>query len=335
MRHRVVRQKNFTMVKRITDKGFTLLEVVMATMILSVMMLMSFFCFNAVVQAWNAGIEVSDAMGQADYVMEQLVSGLRSAYYPDAGVSLDDYGFQLGDNGEDEGAKDSISWVKLGSALVGQDCGFAESPHRISISVSDDEENRGLLAKAWRVDLQLEDFDPEDDVHPIGLSPRVIAFNCRVLDKDQPEKDDEPNWQDEWSSSNSIPKAVELSLYMEPPENVENDDPIVVKRIVRIPLWDISQNPRKKDSKNNNRGGAGGGVVPGGGTRPGGGSIVPGGGTRPGGGGIGPGSGIRPGGGGIRPGGGGTGAGGRSRLGGGVNSGGAPSRPGTPTSQRR
>ncbi|MFA7172551.1 MAG: prepilin-type N-terminal cleavage/methylation domain-containing protein [Kiritimatiellia bacterium] len=238
------------MIKNTNNRGFTLLEVVMATMILSVMMLMSFFCFNAVVQAWNAGIEVSDAMGQADYVMEQLASGLRSAYYPDAGTQLDDYGFQLHDNGEDENAMDSISWVKLGSALVGEDCGFAESPHRISISVHDDGDERGLLAKAWRVDLQLEDFDPEEDVLPIGLSPRVIAFNCRVLDKDQPEKDDEPNWQDEWPSSNSIPKAVEISLYMEPPENADNkDEPIMIKRIVRIPLWDISQNPRRKESK--------------------------------------------------------------------------------------
>jgi len=331
-----------------TDKGFTLLEVVMATMILSIMMLMSFFCFNAVVQAWNAGIEVSDAMGQADYVIEQLVSGLRSAYYPDAGVQLDEYGFQLHDNGEDEDARDSISWVKLGSALVGEDCGFAESPHRIVISVSDAEENSGLLAKAWRVDLQLEDFDPAGDVLPIGLSPRVIAFNCRVLDKDQPEKDEEPNWQDEWASSNCIPKAVELSLYMEPPANAKNNDPIVVKRIVRIPLWDISQNPRRKDDKTRGGGGTEGGVVPGGGVRPGGGGIrpggggteggvVPGGGVRPGGGGIGPGGGgvgpggggIGPGGGGIRPGG-GAGSGGGGRFGGG---GGTP-RPGGITPQR-
>ncbi len=219
----------------------------MAVMILSVMMLMSFFCFDAVVQSWTAGIEVSDAMGQADYIMEQLVSGLRSAYYPDAGAQLDEYGFQLIDRGEEENALDEISWVKLGSALVGEDCGFAESPHRIRIGVNQEDEEGGLIASAWRVDLQLDEFDPQEDVMPITLSPRVIAFDCRVLDKDQPEKDDEPNWQSEWSSSNSIPKAVELSLYMEPPAMAEDNEPIEIKRIVRIPLWDISQHPRPKD----------------------------------------------------------------------------------------
>lgn len=245
------------MIKQVIKSGFTLIEMMMAIMILSIMMLISFFCFNAVVRAWNAGIEVSDAMGQADYVMEQLVSGLRSAYYPDAGVSLYEYGFQLYDDGEDQDARDSINWVKLGSALVGEDCGFAESPHRIGIFVGGEDDERGLRAVAWRVDLQLDDFDPAEDVRSIGLSPRVIAFNCRALDKDQPEKDDEPNWQDEWAASNSIPKAVELTLYLEPPENSEEDDPIEVKRIVEIPLWDISQNPRSKgDGKKTTTGGS-------------------------------------------------------------------------------
>lgn len=260
----------------------------MAVMILSIMMLISFFSFNAVVSAWNAGIEVSDAMGQADYVMEQLVSGLRSAYFPDTGVSLYEYGFQLYDNGEEENAMDSINWVKLGSALVGEDCGFAESPHRIGIFIGGEDEERGLRASAWRVDLQLDEFDPAEDVQSIGLSPRVIAFNCRVLDKDQPEKDDEPNWQDEWSTSNCIPKAVELTLYMEPPEDSDDDEPIEVKRIVKIPLWDISQNPRQKnDSKSSSSGSSGSSgdrrVTPVSGGTPSVRGIQPGGGVPPGG----------------------------------------------------
>ena len=306
------------MSKRAKQSCFTLIEVVMAIMILSVMMLMSFFCFDAVVQSWTAGIEVSDAMGQADHVMEQLVSGLRSAYYPDAGSQLYEYGFQLYDNGEDAEAMDSISWVKLGSALVGEDCGFAESPHRITVSVSSDEDAGGLRARAWRVDLQLDEFDPQEDVMPLELSPRVIAFNCRVLDKDQPEKDDEPNWQDEWATSNCIPKAVELALYMEPPDNAEDDEPIEVKRIVTIPLWDISQNPRDKSNSSSGKRGTGGGgvnsrVPPSDGRTP----PMDGGGRRPDSrvtpdgrremmppGGLGPGGGMPPGGGSYPPGGG-------------------------------
>ena len=54
-------------------RGFTLLELVMAVMIMSIMMLLSFFCFDAVVQSWNAGIEMADLKAQEDNEMEQNV----------------------------------------------------------------------------------------------------------------------------------------------------------------------------------------------------------------------------------------------------------------------
>ena len=226
--------------------GFTLLELILAIMILSVMMLLSFFCFDAVVQSWHAGMEMSESMGQADHVIEQLASGLRSAYYPDTGAQLEEYGFQLNDGGEGPEARDSIGWVKIGRALVGEDCGFADSPHRVNVWVEDgrDDDFKGLMVKSWRVDLQLDEFDPDEDVRPVSISPRMIGLNCRVLDKDQPEKDEEPNWQDMWDFSNSIPKAVEITLYMEPPK--DKDEPMEVKRIIEIPMFDLSQNPRKK-----------------------------------------------------------------------------------------
>jgi len=238
--------------------GFTLLELLMAIMIMSVMMILSFFSFDAVVQSWQAGIQMSDSMGQADHVIEQLASGLRSAYYPDTGGQTDDYGFQFGDGGEGPEAKDSIAWVKIGRAMVGEDCGFSDSPHRISVSVGDgnDSESKGLMVKAWRVDLQLDEFDPEEDVRPVSLSPRVVGFNCRMLDKDQPEKDDEPNWQDEWNYSNCIPKAVEITLYMEATK--ERGEPLEIKRIVEIPMFDLSQNPRAKESGKNQTGASAG-----------------------------------------------------------------------------
>ncbi len=230
-------------------RGFTLVEIVMAITILAVMMLISFFSFDAIVSSWRAGQEMSNTLGQADYVIDQMVSGLRSSYYPAIGRQDYKYGFQLIDNGEDASARDSISWVKMGSALVGEECGFSESPHRVSLSVfegdRDGKTEKGLALRAWRIDLQLEDFKPEESVKEFILAPRVIGFNCRVLDKTQPKKNDLPNWQDEWKFSNSIPKAVELTLYMEPIKR--DDDPLEIKRIVEIPMSDLSLKPTSSD----------------------------------------------------------------------------------------
>jgi hypothetical protein len=106
------------------------------------------------------------------------------------------------------------------------------------------------MVSAWRVDLQLDDFDAST-VGAVSLSPRVIGLNCRMLDKDQPEKDDEPNWQDEWDYSNCIPKAVEITLYMRPIK--EDEDPLEVKRVVEIPMFDLSQNPRNKSTSSSSK----------------------------------------------------------------------------------
>jgi len=248
----------------VTDKrsGFTLVEIVMAISILAVMMLISFFSFDAIVRSWRAGQEMSNTMGQADYVIDQIVSGLRSGYYPDIGKQDYKYGFQLISDGDDATAHDSISWVKMGPALVGEECGFAESPHRVSLSVfdggRDGSDEQGLALRAWRIDLQLEDFKPEEEVADFILAPRVIGMNCRVLDKTQPKKDDLPNWQDEWKFSNSIPKAVELTLYMQPLK--ENEEPLEIKRIIEMPMSELSLNPvsndkgRQASGGNSNRG---------------------------------------------------------------------------------
>ena len=313
--------KSVNTVPKSRKNGFTLIEFIIAIVILSVMTLMSFFCVHTVVQSWRAGMEATDALGQADYVIDQVVSGLKSAYYPDTGRQMDEYGLQFYNNGDGPDARDILSWVKVGRALVGEECGFAESPHRVQLYVADgagrNNEGAGLYVKAWRVDLHLDDFDPEKDVEPLMLSPRVMGMDCRVLDKDQPRKNDEPNWEDEWKFSNSIPRAVELTLYMRPAE--KNEKPLEVKRVIEIPMSDLSLNPRTQGQQQGGRQRPGGGGVqrPGGGgggnqgNRPGGGGGgggTPGGGNRPGGGG---GGGGAPGGGGgnqgNRPGGGGGG----------------------------
>ena len=310
-----------------SPKGFTLIEVVISVMILAIMTLMSFYCFHSVVQSWRAGMEATDALGQADYVIDQVVSGLKSAYYPDTGRQMDAYGLQFYNEGDGPDAKDMLSWVKIGRALVGEECGFAESPHRVQLYVADgtgrNNEGGGLTVKAWRVDLHLDDFDPEKDVESLLLAPRVMGMDCRVIDKDQPRKNDEPNWEDEWKFSNSIPRAVELTLYMKPVE--ERGEPLEVKRVIEIPMSDLSLNPRtqgqqggrqsNRPGSNVNRPGGGGNNV----NRPGGGGsyVPPGGGggggmNRPGGGGGSGsgGSGGGQGGGAFRPGGGGMGGGG-------------------------
>lgn len=211
--------------------AFTLLEILLAVTILSLVATVTFTTFSAATTAWQRGTTLADNLHHGDYVIQQLVLALRSAYYPDgAGDGAPEYGFWHEDNGEGESAEDEICWVKLGGAMVGSDASFAETPHRVRFLLGEDEDGDSAAGViAWRLQGQPEDFDPED-IEPVYLSKRVVGFNCRTAW--QMDEDGEIDWLDEWEDTNKIPTIVEVSLYIEPIE--EGDDPVELKRIIGL-----------------------------------------------------------------------------------------------------
>ena len=308
-------------------RGFTIVELMMAVFILSILTIVSTWTFHTIIRNWTLSTEMADNVQRVDYVLAQITSALRSAYFPTSGEITNDDGFQLEDGNprNEPEESDMIAWTKLGPAIVGRSSRFAKAAHHVSIYVVEpgkseieEYENGGLVCDViGEKKFRPEDFD-EDDLENwdhFVLSEDVQGFNCRVLDKDQPFKNDQANWQDTWDNSNMIPRRVQLTFWMKPVDKEKEPYPIV--RVVEIPLWDVSQNPIKTDSagtedKNRDKkGGRTGGGTTGGGTTgggrggsaPGGSGRGPGGGPGPGGGGRGPGGGPGPGGG--MPGGGG------------------------------
>jgi prepilin-type N-terminal cleavage/methylation domain-containing protein len=219
-------------------RGFTLLELLLAVTILAVAMTVAFATFGVVTTAWRKGTRLADEIHHGDFVMEQLVMALRSATYPDAKAMSPPHGFRMEDNGDDAESSDVISWVKQGGALVGHDEALAGGPHRVVFQVADDDEteDRVVRIKAWRLEGQPEDFDPEEDVEPVVISRRVRGFNCRTaFEKDADEGID---WLDEWEDTNRLPVYVEIALYMEPLD--AGEDPVEIKRALTIPTAPLS-----------------------------------------------------------------------------------------------
>ena len=306
--------------------GFTLIELLMAISILSIMMLLSFICFHTVTQSWTAGIEMSDSMAQADYVMNQIESALRSAYFSTTVQKEMERGFSFQDGGEGVDAHDTLEWMKLGRAFVGTlkdidgKTELAEIPHRVRLYVAEEgdtrnsrDESGGLMAKAWCSDFRDEeetDDEREESIKAYLISPRVIAMDCKVLKEPPDANAKEIKWEDEWTSSNALPYKVSVTLYLKPLK--ERDDPIALTRDIEIPVWKYSQNPGSANGKTNSKtgtkrtdgktgtsgqsGNSGQTGAPGNRHNP----IRPGGGMNPGGGGMRPGAGgmIGPGGGG-------------------------------------
>lgn len=239
-------------------KAFTLLELLMAIMILSIMLLLSFICFNAVVSSWTAGREMSDSLAQGDYVMNQIESALRSAYFSMNVEKEYERGFIFKKNGEESDARDVLEWMKLGRAFVGTlkdsdgKTELAEIPHRVRLFVRDEnswsasnaEEGSGLFAKAWCNDFRDEnetEEEREEAVREYLISPRVIALDCKVLKEPPAENAKEIEWETEWTSSNALPYKVSVTLYLKPAQ--EDGDAVVLTRDIEIPVWKYSQNP--------------------------------------------------------------------------------------------
>jgi prepilin-type N-terminal cleavage/methylation domain-containing protein len=213
------------------SQGFTVLELMLAVAILAVISTLAYLSFSAVVSAWRRGVALSEDLHHGDFVMEQLVMALRSAYYPDTTDKGGMYGMVTEDRGSGETADDTICWVKLGGALVGKDSRLAGSPHRIKVSLEETPEGKKAVAvRAWRLHGQPDSFDPEE-VEPVYLSTRVVGLNLRTAYR---KIEDEIEWMDDWEETNRLPTVVEATLYLEPLSRGES--PVELKRVFGVPV---------------------------------------------------------------------------------------------------
>jgi len=224
--------------------GFTLVEMLIAIALVATAMAITFSTFYSIANAWQRGLAMSDNMDRGEYVMEQLVRGLRSAFFPSTGVDTNgsDYGFMLDNVGMDAGSRDTVSWVKTGSALLGANNPLARGLHRVQVSIETDEDGcPGIAARTWRPFGNLVSFDA-DQLDLFFISGKIIGMNFRVSTN---RTDDGWEWDEKWEddATNHLPQAVEITLFM---ESLKKDDPPVeIKRLVEIPVAPLSWSRKK------------------------------------------------------------------------------------------
>ena len=219
--------------------GFTLLEVLLAVSIFAIVSGVTYFTFSAATTAWRRGVDMTDKIHHADFAVDQIVMALRSMYYPATGGDAV-YGFWHGDEGSGPDSADMMSWVKLGSSLVKRS--EAGGQHRVKITMEPDDDGKdAIMVRSWGLLQEVEDFDP-DDIPPKRYGMRIVGMDCRFEDPEA-EFEDEIEWIDEWELSNTIPRAVEITVFLEPLE--ERERPIEVKRFVEIPLGESVWGPRR------------------------------------------------------------------------------------------
>lgn len=263
--------------------AFTLVEMLVAMLISAIIVILAVMTFNGVSTSWTEAAEYMDKFQRSDYALNQVVSGLKSMYYPHNGEQDDKYGFVLADNGDgdDPDSSDVIEWAKTGSAIVGEQDASAATVHRVQLMVLE-EGNRdyrdpieitGLYARlchdpALRPDKSKDasqtdySFGNTDMYQPVLVVDGIVGMNCRVMESPEEGKEaknDKTLFKDEWSKSNSVPYKVELTFQVRDPDAKSyrtNTAPMM--RIVRIPIYEQSQDGASLPSdekKGNTRGG--------------------------------------------------------------------------------
>lgn len=204
--------------------GFTLLEILISMVILSIALTLAWQTFSTATRAWTGGRKVMDQMHHGDFVMTQLSSALRSMAFFEK--PAEHYGFRMENNTTGYG-EHSISWVTASQAFIPRGEQFEHGLHRIEVGGGTDEDGtEGLTVTVWS---HLAD---EDDVEKKSwfITENIKGLRCRIFDTDK----DEEGWREDWERTNEIPGLVEITLYAEPVDKYS--DPVEFRQLIEIPL---------------------------------------------------------------------------------------------------
>ena len=206
------------------NRAFTLIEVLVSVAILSMTMALVTMIYTNTIKAWRLAQGAMDELHQGDFVIEQVMTALRSATFFQGNGKV--YGFWLDDNGTQSSAHDEVSFVTSSSAFMPSGSPYQNNLHRIFIGIdSDDEGREGLAVRA--LPHMKKDIEKRDA--PVWIvSSRVAGFDCQVYDFER------KSWSDDWDNTNKVPNLVKVTLTIKPPH--EGDPPLTLSRVIEIPI---------------------------------------------------------------------------------------------------
>ena len=181
--------------------AFTMIEMLLATMLVGILTTLSILTFQAVTHGWQASTDYLDKMQRTDYALNQLIIALRSAYWPEEGdagsgkssettkgggnkgEARNQYGFYDPYDREGDRPSDSdiIEWTKKGSALIGSENAMADSVHRVRVMILEEGDTED------GDDDKFEAFKFREPIKKTGLYAR--AFVDPGLASDSEEKE--------------------------------------------------------------------------------------------------------------------------------------------------
>ena len=253
-------------------EGFTLLELIVAMLVLVIAMTIAFQAFSGTIRGWRRGTEVMEGLKHGEFAMDQLAQAVRSTIY--FYNPRKNYAFLIEKESQGGYPADSLNFVTASPAFMPESSPLKYGPHRIKLYIDTDERgDPALFSLAFPALANPEKLEEEyDDAEPHLVSRAVQGLEVLLYDEEQ------EDWTtDEWEEENSVPKRIKLIVYVAS-EN-KNEDPIIFERIIEIPVAESVELKIESptSSKKSRRGRPGGKVIAPGGKHPPARNIAPGG----------------------------------------------------------
>ena len=205
--------------RRRGDRGFTLIELVLALTIVALMLTILFSSLRVGLRAWQRGEERAEAL-EYSRSMTQLVELALGGVYPVQGRIDKDKPVQIIFQGDE----DKLSFVTV-SPPFPRSVPLAFTAVTLSMATGP-EPGLAIREKA------LPNFDPFERVAPDVVDPTVVGIAFRYL-----RDPDSDAWEKTWDGGEerAIPRAIEVTITAKINGRVEKRPPLTVPVRVTAP----------------------------------------------------------------------------------------------------
>ncbi len=207
-----------------TRAGFTLMEVLLAVAILSIVIAGVYSTWNASLNSWRRGTDASEVFQRQRIVMEALSELAQSTIFFAASPSL--YTVIATKN---PGLGDSVSFVTASDAFLPPSEASAAGMRRVTISLEQDDYRRTYLAIVNQPALKSEEESKDkQSLQAHVISTDVSGFYVRYRNAR------DGTWADTWEDTDTPPSAMEFTVVFG--QKSDRLPPVVITRAVDIPV---------------------------------------------------------------------------------------------------
>ena len=220
------------MIKIKYNNGFTLLEVIISIVILSIAFTICFQALESTLRSWKKSYIISDNIQHGDFTINQISSAFKCMIFFKNEQKR--YAFDYEERIIDGYSGDWVSFVTANNFFYDSKKFNNKIPHRIELFLDEIDDIKGLYSITIPISVQADEYINNFNPVPKLISSNVNEFEILFWNEEN------ENWLNEWDQENSIPKRILISVSI---ITSSDSDPIIYSRQIEIPASESLNDP--------------------------------------------------------------------------------------------